>query len=118
MTTPSDTPPDHQENRRFPRYEVDLRVDVKAGESIVQPRIQNLSLGGICLQTPALEEVGTKVDLVIHTDEGMALSLRGEVVWVNREPPTDVGIRYLELDAATRTQLERVIEHIARTHDV
>jgi Tfp pilus assembly protein PilZ len=92
------------EHRAHPRYEVD------AGASLTgtaPQKIHNLSLGGICIETSVLTEVGTDVDVVLHFRTGEDLSLRGQVVWVNRRPPEDVGIRWLDLDADHRDLLAR-----------
>src|SRR5215468_5670846 len=86
--------------RAFPRYEVEAYVDVSASaDLLLYHRIQNLSLGGICIQTKSLEEVGQLVDVVLNfPDLGEQIEVRGQVVWKNREPPQDVGIRWVELD--------------------
>ena len=109
---------ERKENRQHPRYEVDAVADLRAGTSVAQHRIQNLSLGGICLQTNDVEDVGTRVEIVIDPADGTTpLALQGEVVWVNRMPPADVGIRYLALDEKQREQLDRLIDRLARQHD-
>src|SRR5438552_11435541 len=41
--------------RVHPRYEIDASADVPGSGT---HRIQNISLGGICIQTSAIEEVG------------------------------------------------------------
>jgi uncharacterized protein (TIGR02266 family) len=101
--------------RRFPRYEINAFVDVTGSEVLLYHRIQNISLGGICIVSPTVEEVGTVVDLVINFPGGSedSLSLKGEVVWVNRDPPMDMGIRYLNVDEAAREKLRRLIASMA-----
>ena len=102
-------------SREFPRFEVSAYVDYTGTEVLLYHRIQNISLGGICIQTPSIEEVGSIVDLVINFPElNTSLSLRGEVVWTNREPPMDMGIRYLELDEARRETLKQYIARVKR----
>jgi hypothetical protein len=73
-------------------------------------RIQNISLGGICIQSPIVEEVGTRVDLVINVPDGEPIALHGEVVWANREPPMDMGIRWIDLDDGARERLRQLIQ--------
>jgi uncharacterized protein (TIGR02266 family) len=98
------------ENRVHPRYEVDAYVDIVAEDVQLYHRIQNLSLGGICLQTPIVQEVGSTVDVLLNfPDLGKQIAILGQVVWANREPPQDVGIRWLNLDAERRTLLEQYI---------
>src|SRR5262245_27727419 len=97
--------------RRFPRYEVKVLVDLTGSDVLLYHKVQNISLGGLSLQTPSLEEVGTIVDLVVSfPDLGEPpLNVKGEVVWANREPPEDMGIRWLDLDEEKREILRRYL---------
>ena len=52
--------------REFPRFEVNAYVDYTGNEVLLFHRIQNISLGGVCIQTTGVEEVGTLVDLVLN----------------------------------------------------
>src|SRR6266487_1570718 len=96
--------------REFPRYEVKAYVDYTGSEVLLYHRIQNISLGGVCIQSSGVEDVGTIVDLVINFPElDASLSIKGEVVWVNRDPPMDMGIRYVELDGERKEMLRKYI---------
>jgi len=100
--------------RRFPRYEVNALVDVTGSEVLLYHKIQNISLGGICIQSPSIEEVGSTVELVVNfPDLGRSLALRGQVVWANREPPMDMGIRYVEMDDTKREALREYLTRVA-----
>jgi uncharacterized protein (TIGR02266 family) len=89
---------------------VNAYVDYTGNEVMLYHRIQNISLGGICIQSSGVEDVGTTVDLVINfPDLNASLSVKGEVVWVNREPPMDMGIRYVDLDNERKETLRRYI---------
>ena len=101
--------------REFPRYEVSAYVDYTGSEVLLYHRIQNISLGGICISSPSIEEVGTTVDLVINFPElGTSLSVRGEVAWANREPPMDMGIRYIEMDEERKDTLRKYITMVRK----
>jgi uncharacterized protein (TIGR02266 family) len=101
--------------REFPRYEVSAYVDFTGAEVLLYHRIQNISLGGICISTPSVEEVGSTVDLVINFPElGTSLSVRGEVAWANREAPMDMGIRYVEMDEQKRETLRQYIARVKK----
>jgi uncharacterized protein (TIGR02266 family) len=101
--------------RAYPRYEVSAYVDYTGTEVLLYHRIQNISLGGICISSPSIEEVGTLVDLVINFPElGTSLAVRGEVVWSNREPPMDMGIRYVDMDDPKRETLKQYINRVKR----
>ncbi len=101
--------------REFPRFEVSAYVDYTGSEVLLYHRIQNISLGGICISSPSVEEVGTQVDLVINfPDLSTSLSLRGEVVWANRAPPIELGIRFLDVDDRKRDTLRQYVERVRR----
>jgi uncharacterized protein (TIGR02266 family) len=106
---------DPRRTREHPRYEVSAYVDYTGSEVLLYHRIQNISLGGICISSPSIEEVGTVVDLVINFPElGSSLALRGEVVWANRDAPQDMGIRYVDLDEEKRETLRQYINRMKR----
>ena len=93
--------------RVHPRYEIESSADISGGSH----RIQNISLGGICIRTSRLQEVGAPVDVVLDLPElGRRLELSGQVVWVNREPPEDVGIRWTNVDETRRKLLGEYID--------
>ena len=101
------------ENRKHPRYEVNAYVDYTGSEVLLYHKVQNISLGGICIQSPTVEDVGTTVDLVINFPElDTSIAVKGEVVWTNREPPRDMGILYLGLDDRRLETLRTYIPQI------
>ena len=74
------------QTREFPRFEVNAYVDFTGNEVLLFHRIQNISLGGVCIETSGVEEVGTLVDLVLNFPElDASIAVKGEVVWANRE---------------------------------
>jgi len=101
--------------REHPRYEVNAYVDYTGSEGLLYHKIQNISLGGICIQSASIEEVGTIVDLVINfPDLDAQVALKGEVVWANREPPMDMGIRYIDLDDERKDTLRKYISMVRK----
>jgi uncharacterized protein (TIGR02266 family) len=104
-----------EQPREFPRYEVNAYVDFTGNEVLLFHRIQNISLGGVCIQTSGVEEVGTVVDLVLNFPElDASIAVKGEVVWVNREAPMDMGIRYIDLDEERKDTLRKYINMVRR----
>lgn len=100
----------YEEKRAHPRYEVTAYVDYSGNEVLIYHRVENISLGGICIRTTSIEEIGTTVDLIISFPElNASIAVQGEVVWVNQEHPMDMGIRYLDLDEEKRQVLRRYI---------
>ena len=107
---------EERDPRKYPRYEVDAFADVTGTEILLNHRVCNISLGGICLQTQSVEDVGTVVDLVINFPELQStIAVKGEVVWVNREPPEDMGIRYVNLGEERKRTLKK---YLANTQSV
>jgi uncharacterized protein (TIGR02266 family) len=105
--------PQEELPREYPRYEVNAYVDFTGNEVLLFHRIQNISLGGVCIQTAGIEEIGTVVDLVLNfPDLDASIAVRGEVVWVNREPPMDMGIRYIEMDDERKDTLRKYINMV------
>ena len=102
--------------REFPRYEVNAYVDFTGNEVLLFHRIQNISLGGICIETSGVEEVGTLVDLVLNFPElDASIAVKGEVVWANRERPMDMGIRYIALDEERTDTLRKYINMVRKS---
>ena len=96
--------------RAFPRLELNAYVDYTGSEVLLFHKVQNISLGGVCIQSAAVEDVGTIVELVLNfPDLDVSLALQGEVVWVNREAPMDMGIRYVGLDGERREALKKYL---------
>jgi uncharacterized protein (TIGR02266 family) len=107
--------PEQRDPRKFPRLVVDAFADCTGSEVILNHRICNISLGGICLQTRSVEDVGTEVDLVINFPKlDVSIALKGEVVWVNRDPPEDMGIRYIKMDDEKKRTLKKYLDQSNR----
>lgn len=101
--------------REFPRFEVNAYVDYTGNEVLLYHRVQNLSLGGICIQSNGVEDVGTVVDLVINFPElTSSIAVKGEVVWVNRDAPMDMGIRFIDLDNERKDTLRKYISMVRK----
>jgi uncharacterized protein (TIGR02266 family) len=109
------TPETSEQPREFPRYEVNAYVDFTGNEVLLFHRIQNISLGGVCLQTSGVEEVGTVVDIVLNfPDLDASIAVRGEVVWANRDAPMDMGVRFVELDEERKDTLRKYIAMVRK----
>jgi len=94
---------------------VDAYVDLTGSEVLLYHRIQNISMGGVCIQSPSIEAIGTEVDLVINFPElDSSISVRGTVAWTNREPPMDMGIRFIDLDDERRETLRKYLSMVKK----
>ena len=113
--SPPPTPPAAAgaEQREHPRYELTAYVDYTGSEVLLYHNLENLSLGGPSISTTALEEIGTEVELLINFPElDQSVAVEGEVVWVNREEPPDMGIRFVGLDEERRGVLRDYIQQV------
>jgi uncharacterized protein (TIGR02266 family) len=101
------------EQRKTPRYEVSALVDCTGTEVYLRHRVINISLGGVCIQVDAAEEIGTEVELLIHfPDLNASLPARGQVVWANRSHPVDMGIRFVNLDDKKQDTLKQYLAKV------
>ena len=106
-----------EDRRQYPRYEVTAYVDYTGSEVLLYHRIENISLGGICIQSNNVEPLGTVVDLVLNfPDLQASVAAQGEVVWINQEEPTDMGIRFLDLDEQRKDVLRKYIQAVKGAH--
>ena len=69
-----------EQPRAHPRLELNAYVDYTSpSEVLLFHKVQNISLGGICIQSEAIEDIGTVVDLVLNfPDLGASLAVQGE----------------------------------------
>jgi uncharacterized protein (TIGR02266 family) len=105
--------PADSNRREHARYEVTAYVDYTGSEVLLYHQLENISLGGICIRTSALEEIGASVELMItFPDQDEVLAIHGEVVWANSEPPRDMGIRFVDLDDQRRAVLRQYINAV------
>lgn len=108
---PSHVNQEHPEQRKSPRFEISAFVDCTGGEVHLRHKLMNISLGGLCFQCEAAEEIGTEVELLIHfPDLNVSISARGEVVWANRSHPVDMGIRFTNLDDKRLETLKQYLQ--------
>jgi len=100
---------DYPKRREFARHKVTAVVDY-TGYNVPTQRVQNLSLGGLCVHTPVFEEVGASVELTLKFPTGDSqIQTEGEVVWINRDVG-DVGIRFTSLNNEQRERLAGLIK--------
>ena len=88
---------------------IELSVEERTGEALYYQRATNLSLGGVYLEGTLPHPPGTRVALSLRLPGGIApMRVEGEVV---ARVPGEVGmaIRFGELGADARAELERVL---------
>ncbi len=98
------------EQRKSPRIQTDALVDLAASNVLLFHRIRDISMGGICVDCPTLEEVGTEVDLCINfPDLDEVIETKGVVVWAHEEPRRGMAIRFVDLTEEQRSILRRYL---------
>jgi type IV pilus assembly protein PilZ len=129
-----EAPPRSGSNRRSAeRFDVTWSVDCETEDTFLYASIANISEMGIFVQTEAPLAVGTELWLrfaptrrplaraaLVGRD---ALVVRGRVQWVNPvrpggdNPNPGMGVRFIDLDLATRELLVEVVRSIAYLRD-
>lgn len=110
------------DRRRAPRVLVDLEVDYASEDNYLFAYITDISATGIFVRTTTPEQPGTHLNLRFTSDLDRRgpLEIEGEVIWVNPYRPgapdnlhPGMGIRFVELDDATRDRLVELIRRFA-----
>jgi len=97
-------------DRSYPRISVKATADINSGDLQLFNHIQNMSLGGACINTAEPEIVGTMVELVINLPDGMdEISIEGEVVWTMHTPESKMGVRFLTMQPEAKEALSEYL---------
>lgn len=73
----------YEERRKYPRVSV-LQVTIPEGDNVSHEVIQNVSQGGLMIQTSEPWKVGTVLDMVIHATARLKVKA-GEVAFSRGE---------------------------------
>jgi len=85
-------------------------VDVAGTDVLLFHKIVDISAGGLCIQCPTVEKVGTEVDLCINfPDLDETIETRGRVVRASEEPSREMAIEFIELTGDQRSILRRYL---------
>jgi Tfp pilus assembly protein PilZ len=107
---PTETP----ERRQAPRIATRSLVEVRLPDWSALRAVYtvNLSIGGIRLSVGAHTALGTPVDTILTLPDGERLHLPGKVAHLGPDGNGDIGVRFDELPAATRQQIEGYLEEL------
>jgi len=112
---------DEQADRRASvRVPARLRVDFPSVESLRGQVMTNISRGGLFVAVTSPPEIGTRLTLQLHIEStGERLEIPVEVVSHNVGPhykaePLGMGLRFLDMDAAVKEQLEALYDESLR----
>jgi uncharacterized protein (TIGR02266 family) len=104
------------DERASVRVPTRLRVDFSSVAELRDQRMTNLSRGGLFVATTHLLDIGTKVTLLLAVGTGgERLEVPAEVASHNVGPrfsvdPPGMGLRFLDMPAATKRALETLYE--------
>ena len=101
------------EKRKHPRVEVGIMMDIYTRGRFTKlgpGYIKNLSLGGMCIETPADFVVGIPLNLRIALTKSSPFDILGKVVWKQEYPPRFVyGIKFVEMDFGVKHKINKYI---------
>lgn len=92
------------EKRQFQRVELKTKVNFQSNNNFYEGLSQDISEGGIFIETSEILELGTQVDLCLDLPDGQRIEVLGEVRWVREGNDVDskfgsgMGIHFSELD--------------------
>lgn len=120
---------DGSNRRSADRFDVTWSVDCETEDTFLYASIANISAMGIFVRTEAPLPIGTELSLRFAPPHrprtgavaggGEPLVLRGRVQWVNPvrpggdNPNPGMGVRFVDLDLATRELLVEAVRSIA-----
>lgn len=110
---------DQPDRRHHERYDAEIQVDYRSGDTFLFSYIQNISEMGIFIRSDHPLEVGTRLELRFHPEGEPPLELRGTVVWVNPLRPVGeninpgMGVRFEQLTPEARERLVALVRTIA-----
>ena len=101
------------EKRRYPRIETNAYVDYTGEEVLLFHAIENISLGGISIKAPAVERVGTTIQLVVNfPEDNYQLDCLGEVVWSHEGEEGLMGIKFLNHTGEQKAKLKDFLSRV------
>jgi type IV pilus assembly protein PilZ len=71
---------DRRSHERFP---ASISVDYSSGDNFLFSYVENISEMGIFIRSDDPMPIGTSLDLRFKPEDGEAVDLQGEVVWIN-----------------------------------
>jgi len=110
--------------REHPRVEARIRVKFESKEALVEEFVNNISHGGIFIQTDKPRKVGEKFSIIlVHPDTSQEMILHGEVVRVVVSEEANLqgvkpgmGIKFLKMDSYLQGEIEKFIKAEAIKH--
>jgi len=117
VSAPSDDIP--PSSRRFAvRVPAHMDVVFESSRGFNKAYLRNISEGGVYVESDLPLEMGNRFELTIQVEHPpKTIELPVEVVWVNRNPSEDsglkrgVGVAFLDLDPQHKAEIKALIHH-------
>jgi len=103
------------DQRKDPRVPgaVPVRLTFAGTERFLEAFTENVSLGGVFVQSDSVVPQGTRLDLTIELSAGKGIRAVGEVAWcrpASADAPAGLGVRFVEMAPAYRQWLEGAVQ--------
>jgi uncharacterized protein (TIGR02266 family) len=105
-----------EERRIFPRTRFETSVNLTSPSNFYTGLTQDISEGGIFVETYLPLTFGSVVDLQFSLpDEGPPITVQAEVRWISEYNPNSdgnpgVGLRFLQLEKKDRVRIEAFVQ--------
>ena len=106
------------EKRKYPRIEANAYLDYNTSDKVLLfHAIENISLGGVSVSAPLVEEIGCIVEMSINfPEEDAVVELRGEVVWTRIDEQAKMGIKFIDVSDEVREKLKALLAKTNRIY--
>lgn len=115
-----DLTPKPHDRRKHQRTAIRLRVKFPSLEVLKYDYSEDISHGGIFIQTQKPRDVGDQfIVTLVHPESGHELELRGEVARVTRQDPklqdsiSGMGIRFVEMDEEKKNGINEFLNWVS-----
>ena len=99
------------ERRRHPRENVSLQVRLEGPDQLLSGSSENVSIGGVFIETPLNIELGTLLHVICTLPDDSVVEADGVVSWKRQERdevPAGVGVEFLAMSEQDRSALDRL----------
>jgi Tfp pilus assembly protein PilZ len=103
------------ERRRYERVPARSLIEVRLPNwsALQSVYTVNLSMGGMRISLGSKAPLGTDIDIILTLPNGQRLHLPGKVAHLGPAGDGDIGVRFEQLPATTRDEIQRYLLEIA-----
>ncbi len=80
-------------------------------------KVQDISLGGLCVYTDDVHKVGEHLELELFLTSGESVTLDTRICWIDKLGPADpakfeIGLQYVDIAAEDLARIETVLKDL------